>query len=217
MRLLLIEDDPLLGQGIVDALENTGDSVDWLQDGKQGLNAILASEFDALILDLGLPGISGLDVLKKIRAKGKVLPVLILTARDGISDRITGLDMGADDYLAKPFDIDELQARLRAITRRQHQQTQPTLSYKDIVVDPANRQVLYREKAVELSRREYNLLVEFLSHPNRVFNKDLLAEKLYSWDDNVESNAIEVHIHHLRKKFGKDFLKTVRGVGYRLS
>ena len=217
MRILLIEDDPLLGQGIVDAVEYAGDIVEWFTQGQQGLDALLNSTFDIVILDLGLPVLSGLDVLKQARAKGQILPILILTARDGISDRVTGLDNGADDYLTKPFDVGELKARLRALTRRHQPQKQAQLTHGNIVVDSSSRTVTLCDENIELSRREYNLLIEFLTHPNRVFTREFLTEKLYSWDESVESNTIEVYIHHLRKKFGRDFIKTIRGVGYRLN
>jgi two-component system response regulator QseB len=217
MRILLIEDDPLLAKGIVNALEYQGDSIDWMDTGTKGRNALLTSEFDVAIVDLGLPELSGLELIKQVRKKGEELPLLILTARDQIGDRVKGLDIGADDYMVKPFDLAELKARLRALYRRSNQHSEPLLTYRDVCIDPANRQVSYRNQPIELSRREYALIMEFVSHPNRVFTRDFLEQKLYSWDTDVASNTIEVHIHHLRKKFGHDFIKTIRGIGYQLA
>ena len=167
-----------------------------------------------MILDIGLPGISGLDVLKKARNQGYGIPVLILTAQDGVSDRVTGLDTGADDYLSKPFELDELCARLRALIRRSQGLPGQKIRYQDILLDPAAHTVSKDNQPVELSRREFALLQELLSSCGRVLSRSQLEDKLYSWGDEVESNAIEVHIHHLRKRFGSDLIKTVRGVGY---
>lgn len=216
MRLLLIEDDPLLGEGIQQGFNLQGETLDWLRSGQHALDALASSEFDLLILDLGLPDIDGLQVLSELRRRGNALPVLILTARDQVSDRVRGLDAGADDYLIKPFDLDELHARVRALLRRNSGISSPKLNHADLEVDPASREVYRNGEAVNLSRREYSLLVEFLYHPGQVLTRDQLSERLYGWNDDVESNAVEVHIHHLRKKLGSDLIKTVRGVGYRI-
>lgn len=216
MRLLLIEDDPLLGKGITQGFSLQGETLEWLRTGQHALDALTDSDFDLLILDLGLPDIDGLEVLSTLRRRGDTLPVLILTARDQVSDRIRGLDCGADDYLIKPFDMNELQARVRALLRRNSGIHSPKLSYADIEVDPASREVYRNGEAINLSRREFSLLSEFLHHPGKVFTRDQLSERLYGWNDDVESNAVEVHIHHLRKKLGSDLIKTVRGVGYRI-
>lgn len=216
MRLLLIEDDPLLGEGIQQGFNLQGETLDWLRSGQHALDALASSEFDLLILDLGLPDIDGLQVLSELRRRGDALPVLILTARDQVSDRVRGLDAGADDYLIKPFDLDELRARVRALLRRNSGISSPKLNHADLEVDPASREVYRNGEAVNLSRREYSLLMEFLYHPGQVLTRDQLSERLYGWNDDVESNAVEVHIHHLRKKLGSDLVKTVRGVGYRI-
>ncbi|MEH6822786.1 MAG: response regulator [Motiliproteus sp.] len=216
MRLLLIEDDPLLGEGIQQGFNLQGETLDWLRSGQHALDALASSEFDLLILDLGLPDIDGLQVLSELRRRGSALPVLILTARDQVSDRVRGLDAGADDYLIKPFDLDELRARVRALLRRNSGISSPKLNHADLEVDPASREVYRNGEAVNLSRREYSLLLEFLYHPGQVLTRDQLSERLYGWNDDVESNAVEVHIHHLRKKLGSDLIKTVRGVGYRI-
>ena len=216
MHLLLVEDDSLLGQGIVDAIELDGEVIDWVKTGSDALKLLNISAFDAAILDLGLPDMDGLEVLKQLRKKAFTLPVLILTARHQVDDRVRGLDTGADDYLVKPFDVNEFKARLRALIRRNVDCASPTLNYQGIEVDPANRQVTLAGQSVELARREYLLLLEFISQPKRIFTRDYLTEKIYCWDENVGSNTIEVYIHHLRKKFGRDFIKTIRSVGYRL-
>jgi two-component system, OmpR family, response regulator QseB len=216
MRLLLIEDDSLLGRGIVDAIEFDGEVIDWVKTGSDALKLLNTSAFDAAILDLGLPDMDGLEVLKQLRKKAVTVPVLILTARHQIDDRVRGLDMGADDYLVKPFDVNEFKARLRALIRRNVHSASPTLNYQAIEVDPASRQVTLAGEPIELARREYLLLLEFLSRPKRVFTRDELTEKIYCWDEYIGSNTIEVYIHHLRKKFGRNFIKTIRSVGYRL-
>jgi len=216
MRLLLVEDDLLLGRGIVDAFHRQGDSMDWLQNGRLGLEALRTIPFDLVILDLGLPELSGLEVLSQARRLGIETPVLILTARDQVEDRVKGLDAGADDYLIKPFDLDELNARLRALLRRRAGSGSPKLELHGVTIDPATREVTFDGQPVVLARREYALLVEFFQNPGRILTREHLVERLYSWDERVESNAIEVHVHHLRKKFGSALIKTVRGVGYRI-
>tara|TARA_R110002095_G_scaffold186383_1_gene163589 strand:+ start:516 stop:1184 length:669 start_codon:yes stop_codon:yes gene_type:complete len=216
LRLLLVEDDPLLGEGIQQGFSLQGETLDWLRNGQHALNALASNEFDLLILDLGLPDMDGLDLLSELRRRGDKLPVLILTARDQVADRIRGLDCGADDYLIKPFDMNELRARIRALLRRHAGASSSKLNHANIEVDPANREVFRDGKIVSLSRREYSLLVELLQHQGRVFTRDQLGERLYGWNEEVESNTVEVHIHHLRKKLGSELIKTIRGVGYRI-
>lgn len=214
MRILLVEDDPALGEGIRTALKPEGYTVDWLQDGVSAVHALAHESFELLILDLGLPRMDGLQVLKKLRASANPLPVLVLTARDATTDRIAGLDAGADDYLTKPFDVAELKARLRALLRRSFNRPQPQLAYRGISLDPVNQVVRYQEQVVSLPRKEFLLLHELIAQPGRVLTRDKLQQVLYGWDGDVESNALEVHIHHLRKKFFSDLIRTVRGVGY---
>ncbi len=214
MRILLVEDDPLLGEGLFSGLERENYSVDWVKNGEVALTAIEGTPYDAVILDLGLPKMSGIEVLKQARGQGHDLPVLILTAQDAVSNRISGLDAGADDYLTKPFEFDELCARLRALTRRSRGLAEQKICYKNIEIDSAAHTVLYNNEKIDISRREFALLEELLSSAGRVLSRSHLEEKLYSWGDEVDSNAIEVHIHHLRKRFGSDLIKTVRGVGY---
>lgn len=214
MRLLLVEDDPALGEGIRTALKPEGYTVDWLQDGASALHALTHESFDLAVLDLGLPRLDGLEVLRRLRAEANPVPVLVLTARDATTDRIAGLDAGADDYLVKPFDVAELKARLRALLRRSFNRAEPVLAYRDILLDPVNQQVSYQGNPVNLPRKEFVLLHELLAQPGRVLTRDKLQQVLYGWDEDVESNALEVHIHHLRKKFFPELIRTVRGVGY---
>lgn len=214
MRLLLIEDDASLAQGIRAALKPEGYTVDWLADGRQALQAIQNEVFDLLLLDLGLPGLDGLSLLKKIRAEGKQLPVLILTARDAVADRIAGLDAGADDYLIKPFDITELKARVRALLRRSAGRAQTVLQLGELELNPLSQQVVFQQQPVTLSRREFALLYELMNQPEHVFTRDHLQQLLYGWEEDVESNALEVHIHHLRKKLFPSLIRTLRGIGY---
>ncbi|GBC55476.1 response regulator [Stutzerimonas stutzeri] len=214
MRLLLVEDDPALGEGIRTALKPEGYTVDWLQDGASALHALTHESFDLAVLDFGLPRLDGLEVLRRLRAEANPVPVLVLTARDATADRIAGLDAGADDYLVKPFDVAELKARLRALLRRSFNRAEPVLAYRDILLDPVNQQVSYQGNPVNLPRKEFVLLHELLAQPGRVLTRDKLQQVLYGWDEDVESNALEVHIHHLRKKFFPELIRTVRGVGY---
>lgn len=214
MRILLVEDDSGLGSGLQVALKPEGYTVDWLTDGVQALQALETDHFDLVVLDLGLPRLDGLSVLRQVRAQGKNTPVLILTARDAVQDRIDGLDSGADDYLIKPFDMTELKARIRALLRRSSGRSQPTISFRGIVLDPSSQQVLYDGKPIALTRREYTLLYEMINQPGHVFTRDALQQMLYGWDDEVESNAMEVHIHHLRKKLFPKLIRTLRGIGY---
>lgn len=214
MRILLVEDDELLGDGIEAGLKQYNYTVDWVKDGKAAFQAITSEEFGAIILDLGLPKMAGIDVLKNIRHKNINVPVIILTARDEITDRVKGLDCGADDYLIKPFNLDELCARLRALQRRGSERAKPTITFEDITLDPAARKVFKKNQKVELSRREFVLLHMLLDNVGRVLSREFLTQHLYGWGIDVDSNALEVHIHNLRKKFGNDFIKTIRGVGY---
>lgn len=214
MRILLVEDDAALGEGIRIALKSDGYTVDWLQDGASALHAMKHEAFDLCVLDLGLPRMDGLSVLRALRAGDNPLPVLVLTARDATSDRIAGLDAGADDYLVKPFDVAELKARLRALLRRSFGRVQPAIEYGELRLEPESQQVSLRGEPVTLARKEFQLLHELLSQPGRVLTRDRLQQVLYGWDEEVESNALEVHVHHLRKKLYPELIRTVRGVGY---
>jgi two-component system response regulator QseB len=214
MRLLLIEDDVALGEGIHQALSREGYTVDWLKDGASALHALLSEVFDLAILDLGLPKLDGLAVLRRLRQSGSTVPVLILTARDATQDRIAGLDAGADDYLIKPFDLPELKARLRALLRRSAGRARLLIEHAGITLDPATQQVSYHNDPVPLTPKEYQLLYELLSPPGRVMTRERLIQLLYGWNEEAESNTLEVHIHHLRKKFSSELIRTVRGVGY---
>ncbi len=214
MRVLLVEDDALLGDGIRAGLKQAGFAVDWARDGHAGQLALETEEYALLVLDLGLPKLSGMELLKWLRGRNGKLPVLILTARDTVPDRVGGLDAGADDYLIKPFDLDELIARLRALLRRSGGQATPVLQHGNIMLDPAAHQVYKDDQAIELSAREFTLLHELLLHIGRVQSREQLEQRLYGWGEEVESNSIEVHIHHLRKKLGNELIRTLRGVGY---
>jgi DNA-binding response OmpR family regulator len=214
MRVLLVEDDELLGAGAKAGLEQAGYTVDWLRDGRQAANALADGEPDLLVLDLGLPGVDGLTVLRQLRARKSDLPVLVLTARDGIESRIAGLDAGADDYLVKPFDLGELTARLRAIGRRAQGRSHPLIEHGDLVFDPAARSVRVDGELVDLPARALAILEALLERPGIPLSRDRIEEILYGWGEGVESNAIEVHIHHLRKRLGKDRIRTIRGLGY---
>ena len=214
MRLLLIEDDVSLGEGIYQALSRDGYTTDWIKDGSSALHSLLSETFDLAILDLGLPRMDGLEVLRRLRSSGSNLPVLILTARDATEDRIAGLDAGADDYLVKPFDLAELKARLRALMRRSAGRAQLRIEHAGISLDPVSHQVTYLGQPVSLTPKEYQLLYELLSPPGRVMTRERLTQLLYGWNDEAESNTLEVHIHHLRKKLSSDLIRTIRGVGY---
>ena len=214
MRILLVEDDLALGEGIRTALKPEGYTVDRLQDGVSALHALTHESFELVILDLGLPRMDGLQLLKHLRAAANPLPVLVLTARDATADRIAGLDAGADDYLTKPFDVAELKARLRALLRRSFNRPQPALEYRGFSLDPVSQEVCYQGRVINLPRKEFLLLHELIAQPGRVLTRDRLQQALYGWDEEVESNALEVHIHHLRKKFFSELIRTVRGVGY---
>jgi two-component system OmpR family response regulator/two-component system response regulator QseB len=214
MRLLLVEDDAQLGRATQAGLAEAGFAVDWVRDGVAADAALSAEDFAAVVLDLGLPRRSGLDVLARLRASGKKTPVLILTARDAIEDRVKGLDTGADDYVVKPFRLEELAARLRALVRRSHGAAAPVLKVGPITLDPATRAVTCRGRSVELSTRELGVLRELMLNAGRVLSREQLQSRVYRWGEEVESNAIEVHVHHLRRKLFADAIRTIRGVGY---
>ena len=217
MRILLVEDDILIGDGLYVGLEKMGFTVDWFKDGLDGKEALYQAPYDAVILDIGLPGQNGLSVLKEWRSNGRVEPVLILTAKGDVDHRVIGLDSGADDYLAKPFALSEVAARLKALIRRRHNELMPEITYKDITFNPNTRTVQLKGEIVVLSPKELMLLELFLFNKNKVLTRAALEEKMYSWDNDVQSNAIEVHVHHLRRKFGKDIIKTINKIGYILS
>ena len=214
MRILLIEDDSLIGDGIKNGLEKLGFAVDWFSDGNDGHEALLQTGYDAVVLDLGLPGRDGLSVLKDWRARGCATPVLILTARGDVDERITGLNSGADDYLGKPFSLKEVQARLNALIRRSGGVCAPEIRYKNITFNPQTRKTFLDGAEITLSPKETALLELLLFNRNKVLSREAIENKIYSWDDDVSSNAVEVHIHHLRKKLGKDFVKTINKIGY---
>ncbi len=217
MRILLAEDDPLLGDGLRAGLRQLGFLVDWVRDGEAAERELRAQPYAAAVLDLGLPLKDGMEVLAAIRRDGIALPVLVLTARDALPDRIRGLDIGADDYVVKPVDLNELAARLRALVRRSHGQPQECLAVQDVILDPAARTVTRGGVPVPLSAREFDLLHALLLNAGRVLSREQLEQHLYSWGQEVESNAIEVHVHHLRRKLGNTLIQTVRGVGYMLA
>jgi len=214
MRILLVEDDPLLGDGMRAGLLQLGFQVDWVRDGAAAERELRAVPYAAAVLDLGLPLMDGLDVLAAVRRAGVTLPVLVLTSRDAVPDRIRGLDVGADDYVVKPVDLHELAARLRALVRRAHGQPQERLAVAPLVLDPAARTVDCAGAPVALSAREFDLLHALMLNAGRVLSREQLEQHLYSWGQEVESNAVEVHIHHLRRKIGMPLIQTVRGVGY---
>lgn len=217
MRVLIVEDDVLLGRALAAGLRQLGHAVDWFGNGTEADAALLAAPYDAVVLDLGLPGGDGLVWLRRWRDRGIKLPVLVLTARDGIDQRIAGLDSGADDYLLKPITIDELAARLRALLRRASGRAQSTWRHGDLEYEPASKRVRWKGEGVNLTARELALLEALMVDPQRVMSKALLREKLYDWDDaEPEGNALEVHIHHLRRKIDAGIVRTVRGVGYSL-
>ena len=216
VRILLVEDDPLLGDGLRAGLRQHGFQVDWVRDGAAAARELRAEPYAAAVLDLGLPGKDGLDVLSEVRQAGISLPVLVLTARDAIAERVRGLDVGADDYVLKPVDLNELAARLRALVRRAHGQPLERLTAQDVVLDAAARSVTRAGEPVVLSTREFDLLHALMLNAGRVLSREQLEQRLYSWGREVESNAVEVHVHHLRRKLGAALIQTVRGVGYML-
>lgn len=216
MRILVVEDDPLIGDGLKMGLGQLGFVVDWFRQGREGLAALAAAPFDAVVLDLGLPGMDGMDILAAWRQAGQDVPVLVLTARDTLDERLQGLDAGADDYLVKPFALSEVAARLRALIRRRHGQSVSRLVHGAVSFDPVARTAWLDDKALELTARELALLELLLSSKGRVLSRELIEEKLYGWGQELESNAVEVYVHHLRKKLGAGFIRTQRGIGYAL-
>lgn len=216
MRILLAEDDPLLGDGLRAGLRQLGFQVDWVRDGEAAERELRAEPYAAAVLDLGLPRRDGLDVLADVRRAGVTLPVLVLTARDTVGERVRGLDLGADDYVVKPVDLHELAARLRALVRRAHGQPQECLRAQDVELDPAARRVRKAGVEVALAGREYDLLHALMLGAGRVLTREQLEQRLYGWGREVDSNAVEVHVHHLRRKLGAGLIQTVRGVGYLL-
>jgi two-component system response regulator QseB len=216
VRLLLVEDDPMIGEAIRAGLKREGFAVDWVHDSQAALQVLRSEPFDLMLLDLGLPGGDGLKLLRTLRDRGQTLPVLIITARDAVSDRVAGLDAGGDDYLIKPFDLEELAARIRALLRRKAGRSSPAVAHLDVVLDPATHRVTQQGNDVSLSPREFALLELLLERPGAILSRAQIEERLYGWGEEVESNAVEVHIHGLRRKLGAQFILTVRGVGYRV-
>lgn len=214
MRILVVEDDALLGDAIQAGMRQAGFAVDWVRDGMQADQALATAPYDAVVLDIGLPRMSGLEVLRQLRSRKETTPVLLLTARDTVEDRIQGLDSGADDYLVKPFDMGELSARLRALLRRAGGSTAPQLKKGEVTLDPAAHTVTCKGAPVALSATEFALLHALMQSAGKVLSRAQLEEKLYAWGEEVESNAIEVHIHHLRRKLYPELIETIRGVGY---
>jgi two-component system, OmpR family, response regulator QseB len=217
MRLLVVEDDPMIGKSMHHGLRDAGFGVDWTRDGRAAELSVANCVYGAVILDLGLPVKDGLDVLRGARAAGNDVPVLIVTARDAVADRIAGLNAGADDYVLKPFDMDELVARAHALIRRHAGSGRPQLTRGSLVVDPLTRTVSLRGAAIELSSREFSVLQALMRQPGAVLSRDALEDAVYGWEREIGSNAIEVHLHHLRRKLGADVIKNIRGVGYRIA
>ncbi|MGH1359019.1 MAG: response regulator [Burkholderiaceae bacterium] len=214
MRVLLIEDDAMIGDAVGQALQRADYAVDWVRDAEQADTALRAQQYDAVLLDLGLPGRDGLSVLRDIRSRGEQVPVLIVTARDTVTNRIDGLDAGADDYLLKPFDVDELLARLRALIRRSAGRAEPAWSFGSLEVDTVNKRVLLAGSPVVLSGREWAVLEPLVSRPGQILSRAQLEEKLYGWGEEISSNAVEVYVHKLRRKLGTQAIRNVRGLGY---
>ncbi len=214
MRLLLVEDDLMVGESVQKGLRQDGFAVDWVQDGEAAELALKNGIYDLVVLDLGLPRKDGIDVLSGLRAKENSVPVLILTARDAVPDRVRGLDRGADDYLVKPFDLDELAARVRALLRRRAGRAEPLMRHGDLVLNPATHEASLAGTPLALSAREFALLEALLDRPGAVLSRAQLEERIYGWGEEIESNTVEVYVHSLRKKLGAGFIRNVRGVGY---
>ena len=214
MRILLVEDDRMIGESIRTALRQDGSAVDWVRDGRSAESTLASEEFDLVLLDLGLPQRDGLEVLRAMRSRRDQTPVIVLTARDALADRVTGLDAGADDYLVKPFELEELAARIRAVSRRKAGRGEPAVEIGDVRLDPSMRQVTRGGEPVVLSAREYAVLEALMARPGAILSRAQLEDRLYGWGDAIESNAVSVYIHQLRRKLGNDFIRNVRGVGY---
>ena len=217
MRILLVEDDAMIGEALRKAMRGDAIALDWVRSAEHAETALATARYDLLLLDLGLPGRDGIELLRALRARGDALPIIIITARDAIADRVAGLDAGADDYMVKPFALDELTARVRALLRRRAGRGDPVLRHGPIAVDPATREVTLDGTPVNLSAREYALLLALLDRPGAVLSRGQLEERVYGWGEEVGSNAVEVHVHALRRKLGADRIRTVRGVGYALA
>lgn len=216
MRLLLVEDDRMIGKALQQGLTDAGFTVDWVTDGPSAERALTNGVYQLAVLDLGLPGKDGMTVLRELRARRDHLPVLVVTARDAVADRIAGLNAGADDYVLKPFDLDEVVARLRALARRQAGSGLPLLECGGLVLDPVRRELRLHDEPVSLSAREFSLLQALMQRPGAVLSREQLEDALYGWQQEVGSNAVEVHLHHLRRKLGTDTIRNVRGVGYKV-
>ena len=214
MRVLVVEDDPLLGRGVQAGLEQAGFSADWVRDGISAAAAIEGNDYAAVVLDLGLPRLEGLELLRRLRGAGNRTPVLILSARDALEDRVRGLDAGADDYVMKPFQFEELAARLRALVRRAHGEAAPVLSVAGVDLDPGTHTVTWQGAPVDLPAREFEVLHALMLNAGRALTREQLQERVYGWGEEVASNAIDVHVHHLRRKLAPELIRTVRGVGY---
>ncbi|WP_020484350.1 MULTISPECIES: response regulator [unclassified Methylomonas] len=214
MRLLLVEDDAILGDGLKAGLTLEGYAVDWLIDGAQADEALKLNHYDLVVLDLNLPRMDGMSVLKNLRRRKDSTPVLVLTAREGVAERVAGLDNGADDFVTKPFDLAEICARLRALARRHDGHNLPLVEHKGVTIDPAAHQVYFNGKPIDLAQKEFEVLSYLMGHIGQVISRARLEESLYAWGSEVESNAVEVHIHHLRKKLDTNLIRTIRGVGY---
>jgi two-component system response regulator QseB len=217
MRVLLVEDDEMIGESIRKGLQLDGYVVDWVQDGRAAEIAVESEPYALVLLDLGLPRKDGFSVLASIRARRDRVPVLILTARDAVSDRVKGLDAGADDYLVKPFDLDELAARMRAVLRRHAGRAEPMVTHGALALNPVTHEVMYRRQPIPVSAREFALLQALLEHPGVPLSRTQLEERLYGWGEEVASNSVEVHVHNLRKKLGEGTIRTIRGVGYSIA
>ena len=217
MRILLVEDDSLLASGVVTALGREGFVVEHIADGMHALHALSENDFDLCILDLSLPRLDGMEIIDRVRKQGKFLPILVLSARDGVSDRIKGLNLGADDYLVKPFDTDELIARIRVLERRNTGSSTNSITYKELTLDISSMRVTYKGEVVELQPNEFKILKKFVEQPAVIFSKEQIEEYLYGWNGGVDSNTINVYIHGIRKKTSVDLIRTIRGIGYKIS
>jgi DNA-binding response OmpR family regulator len=217
VRVLVVEDDPMIGRAVVSGLHDGGYAADWVRDGAEAELALANGVYDLALLDLGLPRRDGMEILKNVRRTGSELPVVIITARDALEERVRGLDSGADDYLVKPFDLDELLARVRAVLRRRRGRGAPEIAYGALTLDPATHRVTFRGAAVDLSPREFSVLQALLVEPGAVVSRGKLEDAVYGWGEEVGSNSIEVHLHHLRRKLAPEIIRNVRGVGYRIA